>query len=113
LQLKLAGEDPEAKSSVGNAASGAEASHTEAWRFTRLQRRGELAEAANHVNRLGKVMHTFPAIGLGAAMKLCFRASAPQPTVMLAGEKRRVTAVIQSFWQKLPKAIEASTISCL
>ncbi len=61
--------------------------------------------STNHVNRFGKVMHTFQGyrvIADGAGVGGGRRAS---PVVKLSGDSGSVSAAVEGFWQNFPKGI--------
>jgi len=68
---------------------------------------GENWRSTNHVNRFGKVMHSFRGYRVKSGDKLVEHGLRATPTVTVHGHSGGVAATMKQFWQNFPKAIEA------
>jgi YetA-like protein len=67
---------------------------------------GENWRSTNHVNRFGKVMHSFCGYRVKSGDALAEEGVRATPTAALHGEQGGVAGAIEKFWENFPKAIE-------
>lgn len=67
---------------------------------------GENWQSANHVNRFGQVMHTFPGYRVTADGCLLQEGKRATPILALHDGQHGVAITIERFWQNFPKALE-------
>jgi len=68
---------------------------------------GENWRSTNHVNRFGKLMHSFRGYRARSATALIEEGLRATPIVVIEGHSGRLAGTIEKFWQNFPKAIEA------
>ncbi len=67
---------------------------------------GENWQSANHVNRFGKVMHTFQGYRVTADGCSLQEGKRATPILVLHDGRHGVAVTIEKFWQNFPKALE-------
>jgi hypothetical protein len=67
---------------------------------------GENWQSTNHVNRFGKVMHTFRGYHVTTDNRLLQQGNRATPIITLGDGEKDIWAAIERFWQNFPKALE-------
>lgn len=69
---------------------------------------GENWKSINHVNRFGKVMHSFCGYRVTDDGELIEEGKRAHPLVIIRDEDKKITGTVRGFWENFPKAIEAN-----
>lgn len=68
---------------------------------------GDNWNSVNHVNRFGKVMHSFCGYRV-TSDTLLEEGKRSNPVVMIRDKQKQITAAVKGFWQNFPKSLEAN-----
>ncbi|GAK59417.1 hypothetical protein GobsU_32934 [Candidatus Vecturithrix granuli] len=64
--------------------------------------------SSNHVNRFGKVMHSFRGYQVRSNGELIEEGSRTHPIIAIQDSVKRITGTVKGFWENFPKALEGT-----